>query len=137
MVIITYTTIIDFKPLLNTKIINPAMISNITNLRSRVSKLYILKTKAMLPLFEVVSNSIHAIFKKKEINYNFEGKIEINLIRVGAIDILKESVNNDKYPIKSIEVIDNGVGLNNENFVSLKNLILKKKQKLGVKELDY
>ncbi|MBA5791556.1 ATP-binding protein [Flavobacterium sp. xlx-214] len=118
---------------MNTKIINPAIISNITNLRSRVSKLYIPKTKAMLPLFEVLSNSIHAIFEKKEIDHNFEGKIEINLVRVGAIETLKETENNDKYPIKSIEVIDNGIGLNDENFISFKEFDSEKKAKIGGK----
>lgn len=118
---------------MSTEELNPATISNITNLRSRVSKLYIPKTKALLPLFEVVSNSIHAIIEKKEVDKIFEGKIEINLIRNGANDTLKELENNDKYPIKSIEVIDNGIGLNNENFVSFKEFDSEKKAKIGGK----
>jgi hypothetical protein len=36
-----------------------------TNLRNRVNKLHLPKTKTLLPLFEIVSNSIHAIDEKK------------------------------------------------------------------------
>lgn len=118
---------------MNTQLVNQAKISNITNLRSRVSKLYIPKTRAMLPLFEVVSNSIHAILEKKEIDNNFHGKIEINLIRQGADDALKQLDNIDKFPIKSIEIIDNGIGLNDDNFISFKEFDSEKKAKIGGK----
>lgn len=107
-------------------------ISNITNLRNRVNKLYIPKTKPLLPLFEIVSNSIHAIFEKKEY-YNFDGKILINLIRNGAPEILEESININDYPIKSFEIIDNGIGLNSENFQSFQEFDSEKKSKIGGK----
>ncbi|WP_088162386.1 MULTISPECIES: hypothetical protein [Sphingobacterium] len=80
-------------------------ISNITNLRNRVNKLYIPKTKPLIPLFEVISNSIHAIFERNETD-KIDGKIIIKLVRNGAADLLKESNNIDSYPIKSFEVID-------------------------------
>lgn len=108
-------------------------ISNITNLRNRVNKLYIPKTKSLLPLFEVVSNSIHAIFEKRDINNNFKGKIHINLIRNGSPDAYKEITNADIYPINSIEVIDNGIGLNGENFKSFQEFDSEKKAKIGGK----
>lgn len=68
-------------------------ISNITNLSNRVNKLYIPKTKSLLPLFEVVSNSIHAIFEKREIKKDFKGKILINLMG-NPIQEPKELFNN-------------------------------------------
>ncbi len=37
-----------------------------TNLMNRVNKLHLPKTKPLLPLFEIVSNAIHAIDEKKE-----------------------------------------------------------------------
>ncbi len=47
-----------------------------TNLKNRVNKLYLPKTKPLHALFEVISNSIHAINEKKEkIDKNFKGKI--------------------------------------------------------------
>ena len=63
-----------------------------TNLRNRVKKLYLPKTKALYPLFEIISNSIHAIDEKKvELNdQNFKGKIEIKIIRNGSEEILKK-----------------------------------------------
>ncbi|MDR6734507.1 ATP-binding protein [Sphingobacterium sp. 2149] len=107
-------------------------ISNITNLRNRVNKLYIPKTKPLIPLFEVISNSIHAIFERNESD-KIDGKIIINLIRNGSVDLLKESNNIDSYPIKSFEVIDNGIGLNSENFVSFQEFDSEKKSKIGGK----
>jgi len=63
-----------------------------TNLRNRVKKLYLPKTKALYPLFEIISNSIHAIDEKKvELNdQNFKRKIEIKIIRNGSEEILKK-----------------------------------------------
>ena len=100
-----------------TKNTNLFVVSNVTNLRSRVNKLYIPKTKSLLPLFEIVSNSIHAIFEKREIEDNYQGKIIIKLIRNGDESTLKELDFIDKYPVKSFEVSDNGIGLNRENFI--------------------
>lgn len=116
-----------------TENINPFIVSNVTNLRSRVNKLYIPKTKSLLPLFEVISNSIHAIFEKADVEKDFKGKIIINLIRNGGDSALKELDYIDKYPIKSIEIIDNGIGLNNENFISFKEFDSEKKAKIGGK----
>ncbi|KXH81615.1 ATP-binding protein [Chryseobacterium kwangjuense] len=118
---------------MNTELLDNPIISNITNLRSRVNKLYIPKTKALLPLFEVLSNSIHAIFEKKDNLENFEGKILINLIRNGGEDALKVLDNIDKYPIKSFEIIDNGIGLNKDNFISFKEFDSEKKAIIGGK----
>lgn len=109
------------------------LVSNVTNLRSRVNKLYVPKTKSLLPLFEVISNSIHAIIEKREIDKSFKGQILINLIRNGSEDTLKELDDLDKYPIKSFEIIDNGIGLNNENLNSFKEFDSEKKAKIGGK----
>lgn len=35
-----------------------------TNLRNRVNKLHLPRTRPLLPLFEIISNSIHAIQDK-------------------------------------------------------------------------
>lgn len=118
---------------MNTETLDHPIISNITNLRSRVNKLYIPKTKALLPLFEVLSNSIHAIFEKKENTEDFTGKIIINLIRNGGDEALKALDDIDKYPIKSFEIIDNGIGLNKDNFISFQEFDSEKKAIIGGK----
>ncbi|MCD0457277.1 hypothetical protein LPB85_17680, partial [Chryseobacterium sp. LC2016-27] len=108
-------------------------ISNITNLKNRVNKLYVPKTKSLLPLFEVISNSIHAILEKRILDKTFEGEININLIRTGSPDALKQLDDLDKYPIKSFEILDNGIGFNNENLNSFKEFDSEKKAKIGGK----
>ncbi|WP_407483525.1 ATP-binding protein [Elizabethkingia anophelis] len=113
--------------------VETTQVSNITNLRSRVSKLHIPKTKSLLPLFEVISNSVHAIFEKRELQPEFKGKITINLIRKGALEALKLFEDIDKFPIISFEVIDNGIGLNDENLNSFKEFDSEKKAKIGGK----
>ncbi|MEK9603050.1 MAG: ATP-binding protein, partial [Flavobacteriaceae bacterium] len=106
-----------------------------TNLRNRVKKLYLPKTKALYPLFEIISNSIHAIDEKKiEINNpNFKGRIEIKIIRNGSEDILKQLEDIEKYPINSFSVTDNGIGLNDENIQSFAEFDSEKKAKIGGK----
>jgi hypothetical protein len=69
-----------------------------------------------MPLFEVISNSIHAINDAKSKNQLQEnGEIRIKIIRNGDQKVLSGLEDIDQYPIKSFEIIDNGIGLNNEN----------------------
>ena len=81
----------------------------------------------------LISNSIHAIIEKKEIEKSYQGKIIINLIRNGSNETHKHLDNNDKYPIKSFEVIDDGIGLNDENLNSFQEFDSEKKFKIGGK----
>lgn len=86
-----------------------------TNISGKVRNTRLPKTKALWPLFEIISNSIHAIEEKGDLT---KGKIEINLTRNGHPDILRAEDNIEKYPINSFEVIDNGVGFTNVNWNS-------------------
>lgn len=105
-----------------------------TNLRNRVNKLYLPKTKALFPLFELISNSIHAIQeRKKEFNNDIKGKIVIKTIRNGDVEILKQISDIEQYPINSFEVIDNGIGLNEENIKSFAEFDSEKKAEIGGK----
>jgi hypothetical protein len=102
-----------------------------TNLKNRVKKLYLPRTKPLLPLFEVISNSIHAI---QEINdEGYEGKILIETIRNGSPEALIRSGEIEKYPINSFRVIDNGIGLNKQNFISFSEFDSDKKASIGGK----
>lgn len=105
-----------------------------TNVKNRVSKIHLPKTKPLYPLFEVISNSIHAIFESKENgNLTNNGLIKVNIIRQGKPEAFKEISNTDDYPIVSFEVIDNGIGLNDNNFNSFQEFDSEYKSKIGGK----
>ena len=87
-----------------------------SNIANKVRNTKLPRTKPLMPLFEVISNSIHAINEAKRNNsLSSQGKIEIKLIRNGDDKTLAELEEIDKFPIKSILVTDNGIGLNDEN----------------------
>lgn len=85
-----------------------------TNISGKIRNTKLPKAKSLWPLFEALSNSIHAIQDKGLSS----GKILINIARQGSEEILAECEKVDIYPIKDIEVIDNGIGLNLGNFKS-------------------
>lgn len=105
-----------------------------TNVKNRVSKIHLPKTKPLYPLFEVISNSVHAIFEAKKVgSINDNGCIKVNIIRQGEPETFKEISNTDNYPINSFEVIDNGIGLNSDNFNSFQEFDSEYKSKIGGK----
>ena len=114
-----------------------ALPTSSTNLKNRVSKLYLPKTKPLLPLFEITSNAIHAIAEKEEKrldkDQNYRGEIVIDIIRNGQPEILKKLPDVDEYPINSFKISDNGIGLNEENFTSFKEFDSEKKLAIGGK----
>jgi hypothetical protein len=85
-----------------------------TNVSGKVRNTKLPKAKSLWPLFESISNSFHAIEDKNA----GKGSIQIKIVRQGNEEILKECDDIQIYPIKDIEIIDNGIGLNNENFKS-------------------
>lgn len=70
------------------------------------------------PIFESVTNSWEAIIDKFGINNLSQGKITITLNVSKELDI----ENNYVYLIQSIQIADNGIGLDNKNFLRLQNL---------------
>jgi hypothetical protein len=84
-----------------------------TDLKGRVKNTYLPVTKALLPLFEAVVNSIHAI---EDANIS-NGCIDIFIERNQNQQILlAEHI--DLQPIESFKVVDNGIGFNEEHFNS-------------------
>lgn len=69
----------------------------------------------MLLLFEAIVNSIHAIEERKQSGEQFTGKITIKIIRNDQMAI---SGMGELPAIQSFEVIDNGIGFNEPNFIS-------------------
>ncbi|GHV21002.1 hypothetical protein FACS1894174_03770 [Bacteroidia bacterium] len=86
-----------------------------------------------MPLFEIISNSIHAVFEKKQVQENLKGKILIEVIRNGNEEILAALNEIDCYPIHSFRVSDNGIGLNDENIKSFAEFDSEKKAEIGGK----
>ncbi len=93
------------------------------------------KNRPLLPLFEVISNSIHAIEEKKKLisSDKFKGEIIITTIRNGDEDTLKQIPDIDIYPIHTFQIIDNGIGLNDENMASFAEFDSEKKIEIGGK----
>ena len=105
-----------------------------TNLKNRVNKLYLPKTKPLFALFEVISNSIHAIQERKEkFGSDFNGAITIKTIRNGDENVLKDLEEIEKYPINSFIIVDNGIGLDDENIKSFAEFDSEKKADIGGK----
>lgn len=87
-----------------------------SNIPNKVRNTRLPKTKVLMPLFEVISNSIHAIEEAKSAGtLKTDGVIKITLIRNGLQETLAGMIQVDEYPINSFVVIDNGIGLNDYN----------------------
>ncbi|MDP3556110.1 MAG: ATP-binding protein [Bacteroidota bacterium] len=87
-----------------------------SNIENKVRNTTLPKTKPLMPLFELISNSVHAINEAKTQGVlKGDGEISILLRRNGDEATLKELKEIDLYPIHSFLVKDNGIGLNEEN----------------------
>lgn len=94
-------------------------------LRNRVKNLPKGRKERFLPLFEAINNSIQAIKMRK----NTDGYIDIRIIKeTNDIDI-----DGDSLGIESIEVIDNGIGFDKQNFESFSKLDSEFKKEIGGK----
>ena len=96
-----------------------------TNLQGRLRNTSLPTSSGMLPLFEAVSNSIHAI-EDAELSAD-KGRIAIQIIRDGQIAIDFDA--NERRPgpeakseIAGFKIIDNGIGFNDDNMTSFRIL---------------
>lgn len=85
------------------------------NLRGRVKNFNLPKNQPLIPLFEAIVNSIHAIEERRKTDVNFKGAITIKIIRNGQLTIDNFG---ELSSISSFEIIDNGVGFNEPNMDS-------------------
>ncbi|MFY0253828.1 ATP-binding protein [Chitinophaga sp. 30R24] len=86
-----------------------------TNFVGKVRNTKLPKGKDMWPLYEAISNAIHAIEEKGN---NHSGQITITVLRNDDATTLEEMENVEVSPIKSFIVEDNGIGFNEANFHS-------------------
>jgi hypothetical protein len=101
---------------------------------NKVRNIKLFQTQKLIPLFEVISNSLNAISKAKKSHLlKTNGSIHIKIIRNGDEELLKVLSDIDKYPINSFEIEDDGIGLNDDNFKSFKEPHTGDKIKIGDK----
>lgn len=109
------------KALIMEKISNiPEHIATI-NIANKIRNTNLSRKQGLMPLFELVSNSIHSIKERKDCGLMEKadlGNIKITLIRNGRPETMESIKDNDTYPIVNIIVTDNGIGLNDENLRS-------------------
>ena len=109
-----------------------------TNVANKIRNTSLSKYQGLMPLFELISNSIHSIEERKQAGLmadGEEGRIIVRLIRNGDPKTHEKLPSNDQYPIKSIVVEDNGIGMNDENLRSFTEADTDHKLKIGGKGL--
>lgn len=108
------------------------------NVANKIRNTSLSKYQGLMPLYELISNSIHSIDERKKaglMSENENGRIIVRLIRNGDPIIQEEIRSNDNYPIKSIEVEDNGIGMNDVNYKSFIEADTDHKLEIGGKGL--
>ena len=98
-------------------IISPSFHMRI-DIAGKVREKKLASNKALLPLFEAVVNSIHAI---EELNSATPGYIEIEAERLPQESLGSDSSNQEfekKQPIIAFKITDNGIGFNPANWDS-------------------
>lgn len=85
------------------------------NIRGRVKNFNLPKNQPLIPLFEAIVNSIHAIEERSIADKDFSGKIRISIIRDGQLTL---DGTGELPAVCSFEIIDNGIGFNEPNFIS-------------------
>lgn len=108
------------------------------NVANKIRNTSLSKYQGLMPLYELISNSIHAINERRKaglMNDVEKGKIIVTIIRNGDSNILASIPDDDDYPIQSIIVEDNGIGMNDENFRSFTEADSDHKLQIGGKGL--
>jgi len=85
-----------------------------TDLRGKVNNMPDFKNEALMPLFEAISNSIHAIEATGDLN---KGIISVKIARENPKNLLNKTPNTPG-EIIGFEICDNGVGLDDKNYES-------------------
>lgn len=92
-----------------------------TNVQNKIRNTSLSKYQGLMPLFELISNSIHSIEERRQaglMGEEEEGRIIVKFIRNGNPQTHESLPSNDQYPIMDIIVEDNGIGLNDVNLKS-------------------
>ncbi|MGX3020844.1 ATP-binding protein [Ursidibacter sp. B-7004-1] len=104
------------------------MIRASINIKGLVERLELSQAKAMMPLFEAISNAIDAI---QELNDGFQ-KHSVFIKLISANDLVYQSGDNN-FIVDGFDVVDDGIGFNDENVTSFREAYTLSKVKLGGK----
>lgn len=99
-----------------------------TSLRGRVRNTQLPQKQILMPLFEAVDNSIHAI--DDSVHSSSEGKISVFIHRVPQQDLGVE-VPRRITDVVGLTIEDNGIGFDNDNFESFRTLDTEHKVERG------
>lgn len=102
------------------------------DLAGRVQNFHLPKSQVLVPLFEAVVNSIHAIEERREADNEFHhGSVTITILRDKQVPL---KLGAGELPlVKGFEVVDNGIGFNESNMQSFLTSDSTHKQKKGGK----
>ena len=100
------------------------------NIQGRIKNFRLPHNQPLIPLYEAIVNSIHAIEERCNSNHTFKGKIVIKLIRDGQITI---DGSGELPSVTSFEIIDNGIGFNDPNMESFMKSDSRYKEAFGGK----
>jgi len=101
------------------------------NLSGRVKNFSLPRNKPLMPLYEALVNSIHAINARRNNDAGFSnGKIEIVVIRKDQLDKLDKT---EIPAVESFKIIDNGIGFTERNMQSFLESDSSYKAELGGK----
>lgn len=109
-----------------------------TCIAGRLKKLKLQKKDVLLPIYEAVVNSIQSIEERHEQDNSFSIKDgEIKVVLSDDNTDLVGAVNSEDSPINKIEIIDNGIGFNQENFDSFMTADSMYKERKGCKGIGH
>jgi hypothetical protein len=101
------------------------------NLAGRVNNFPLPKHRPLIPLYEAVVNSLHAIEERKVIDPKFRnGTIYVRVIRSPQMSLIDDE---GHLPVDGFEVIDNGIGFTEQNMKSFIESDSTYKAKIGGK----
>jgi hypothetical protein len=85
------------------------------NLEGRVKNFSLPRNRPLIPLYEAVVNSLHAIEERRKVDSAFsDGEIHIRILRDEQIHLDSSEI----MPVDGFEITDNGIGFNEQNMKS-------------------
>lgn len=88
------------------------------DLPGRVKNFELPRTKPLMPLFETIVNSIYAIEERQQNENDFDGYINVQIVREPQMRVQAEGIDSSINDITGFVVTDNGIGFDDNNMKS-------------------